>query len=138
MSLQLVIDASVAVRLALEEGDFALLARGHRLSAPALLWSETVSVLHEMRWRQEISVHLAELALRRLRKAPVARHTDVDEVLRASLVADALGWAKTYDAEYVALAERLDCPLVTLDARLHRGASRRVAVRTPAELGHST
>ena len=32
-------------------------------------------------------------------------------------VADELGWAKTYDAEYVALARLLDCRLVTLDLR---------------------
>jgi hypothetical protein len=39
-------------------------------------------------------------------------------------VAEALGWAKTYDAEYVALARALNCRLVTLDARMRRGAAR--------------
>jgi predicted nucleic acid-binding protein len=38
-------------------------------------------------------------------------------------VANELGWAKTYDAEYVALARLLKCRLVTLDARLRRGAA---------------
>jgi predicted nucleic acid-binding protein len=32
-------------------------------------------------------------------------------------IADELGWAKTYDANYVALARLLGCKLVTLDAR---------------------
>ena len=35
-----------------------------------------------------------------------------------------LGWAKTYDAEYVALAQLIGCRMVTLDARLRRGADR--------------
>jgi hypothetical protein len=35
-----------------------------------------------------------------------------------------LGWAKTYDADYPALAQRLGCLLVTLDMKLRRGAQR--------------
>jgi hypothetical protein len=38
------------------------------------------------------------------------------------------GWAKTYDAEYVALAK------LTVDRRLRRGADRLGFVVTPAEL----
>jgi predicted nucleic acid-binding protein len=52
-----------------------------------------------------------------------------DEVWRA---ADELGWART--AEYVALARLLGCPLVTLDARLRRGADRLGFVVAPHEL----
>jgi predicted nucleic acid-binding protein len=49
-------------------------------------------------------------------------------------VAEELGWAKTYDAEYVALARLLQCRLVTLDARLRRGADRLGFVIAPSEL----
>jgi hypothetical protein len=49
-------------------------------------------------------------------------------------VADALGWAKTCDAEYVDLARLLRCRLVSIDARLPRGASRLVRVIGPGEL----
>ncbi|MEA2234260.1 MAG: hypothetical protein QOD83_4076 [Solirubrobacteraceae bacterium] len=49
-------------------------------------------------------------------------------------VADELGWAKTYDANYVALARILDCRLVTLDARLRRGTARLGVVICPTEL----
>ena len=49
-------------------------------------------------------------------------------------MADRLGWAKTYDAAYVALAAALDCPLVTLDARLKRRASAVMTVIGPTEL----
>jgi predicted nucleic acid-binding protein len=49
-------------------------------------------------------------------------------------VAEEFGWAKTYDAEYVALAKIEGCRLVTLDGRLRRGADRLGFVVTPAEL----
>lgn len=49
-------------------------------------------------------------------------------------VANDLGWGRTYDAEYVALAKLLDCRLVTLDMPLRRGADRLGFVVTPAEL----
>lgn len=134
LSVRLVIDASVAVRLALEADGFALLADPHELSAPALLWSETVSVLHELRWRHEVSEELAALALRRVLDAPVAKISPPELPTRAWEVADGAGWAKTYDAEYVAAALLTDRVLVTLDARLRRGAARFVDVRTPIDV----
>ena len=39
-------------------------------------------------------------------------------------IADELGWTKTYDAEYLALARVLEAPLATLDRRLARAAAR--------------
>jgi len=49
-------------------------------------------------------------------------------------VADRFGWAKTYDANYIALAQVLGCRLVTLDARLRRGTARLGFVIGPTEL----
>jgi len=49
-------------------------------------------------------------------------------------VAYELGWARTYDAEYVALARLSGCRVVTLDARLRRGAARLGAVVSLEEL----
>ncbi len=45
-----------------------------------------------------------------------------------------LGWAKTYDAEYVALALMEECPLLTDDRRLQRRVSSLVEVIGPAHL----
>lgn len=53
---------------------------------------------------------------------------------RAWTLADELGWAKTYDAEYVALAQILDIPLLTVDGRLARGVAHLVPVVGPADL----
>ncbi len=45
-----------------------------------------------------------------------------------------LGMARTYDAEYVALARLLRCRLVTTDARLQRVAAALVDVVGPTDL----
>lgn len=128
-----VIDASFALRACAVEEGFAILD-GARAAAPALMWSEARSVIHETLWRREIAEEDAAATYGRLATCPVERvdHPDLhDEIWR---VATELGWAKTYDAEYVALARLLDCRLVTLDARLRRGADRLGFVVAPDEL----
>jgi predicted nucleic acid-binding protein len=49
-------------------------------------------------------------------------------------IAEEMGWAKTYDAEYLALARLLDGHVVTLDARLRSGADRLGLVIGPDEI----
>jgi predicted nucleic acid-binding protein len=108
--------------------------RGHELVAPQLMLVEAGSVLHEMAWREEITKPRAVIMLDRLLKAPVMVRTPSGLIRAAWRVADELGWAKTYDAQYVALARMLDCRLVSVDERLLRGVARLgVAVR-PREL----
>ncbi len=129
----LVIDASAALYLlASQEGiePFATFD----LVSPALLWSEVTSVLNEMRWRGELSPALAQAAFDGLLASPIDRRTDDDLYRDAREVARALGWAKTYDAEYVALARALHVDLMSRDERLRRGAARFVRVITPDEL----
>jgi len=104
------------------------------LVGPPLLWSESLSVLHELRWRREISDGLASSALNALLSAPIARRAPQQLSREAWRVAEELGWAKTYDAEYVALARILDCRLLTLDDRLRRTAGRLIEVVGPHEL----
>lgn len=135
----LVVDASLVIELALDrigEQASADLDRRGELIAPPLLWSEVPSVLHEISFRGEITDALAELALQRFLSGRLSINERRPEGLAASAwgVAERFGWAKTYDAEYVALAETEGCRLVTLDSRLRRGADRLGFVLTPSEL----
>jgi predicted nucleic acid-binding protein len=125
--VSLVVDASAVLHLVASEKGMQPLD-GHDLVAPALLWSEATSVLNETRWRGEISEELAKLAFDRLLDAPITRRSGVRLYREAEQVARDLGWAKTYDAEYVALARIEGIRLVTQDARLQRGAGRLIEI----------
>lgn len=70
----------------------------------------------------------------RVLAAPVRRHEPDVLAKEAWEVAGEMGWAKTYDANYVALARILDCRLITLDARMRRGTTRLGFVVGPTEL----
>ena len=118
----LVIDASAALHAAASEQGFDRFSA--TLVAPALLWSECTSVLREMQYRDEISAALKEAALSRILEGPIQSRSPRRLYVEASRLAVELGWAKTCDAEYVALARMLAAPLLTRDARLVRGASR--------------
>ncbi len=128
-----VIDASAALYLLASEDGLGPLA-DLALTAPALMWSEVSSVLNEMRWRCELSLSLADATFERLLASPIERHASDELHAEAREVARRLGWAKTYDAEYVALARRLDVRLVTRDERLRRGAGRLITVVGPDEV----
>jgi predicted nucleic acid-binding protein len=128
-----VVDASIAVRACLSETGFTELD-GQELAAPPLLWLESASALHELRWRGEISADLARLALERLVSAPIAERRPRRLLQRAWAIGDELGWAKLYDAHYVALAVMTNTPLITVDARLLRSAARLVETIGPADL----
>ncbi len=132
----LVVDANVIVEITLERfGIQALDTLGDELLvAPWLLWSEVPAALSAMVFRAEISRELGEAALGRLDTINVQpRHPDA-LIAEAWRIAKEHGWAKTYDAEYLALAQVLDCRLVTLDGPLWRGTKHLGYVVTPEEL----
>jgi predicted nucleic acid-binding protein len=112
-----VIDCGVALQLASEGCE----APGeHELLAPTLLRSQTLSALHEAVHAGEIP---ADAALERLaRVGRLAIRLLGDAVLRRTAwkLAERLGWASTYDAEYVALTQLQADAFVTLDAELAR------------------
>jgi predicted nucleic acid-binding protein len=129
----LVIDASVAVNACLAAEGFAHY-QDPNLVAPALMWSEARSALHELVWRGALEPGRGSGAHAHLIQAPVERREDDSLGAEAWRIADQLGWARTYDAEYVALASLLGCRLVTLDARLRRATDRLGFVVSPTEL----
>jgi predicted nucleic acid-binding protein len=128
----LVVDASVAVPAALT-GRWPVALEGEELVAPTLLWSETTAALRELEWRREVSPPTAKDAIAWLATAAIRWHASRELIVAAHDLARALGWAKTYDAEYVVLAQILRAPLVTADARLQATARRFITVRGPDE-----
>jgi predicted nucleic acid-binding protein len=128
--VQLVVDASVVVQVLIAGGKLGPL-EGHDLSAPALLASEVTSVIRELVWRGDVPESVGDQAIVAFLALPIA-HAPADSLaIEATAVAAQLGWAKTYDAEYLALARRTGCPMVTLDDRLIRGAGDQFDVRDP-------
>ena len=129
----LVIDASAAITAASSPGGFLRLA-GDQLIAPPLLWSEATSAIRENLFRGAISAELAARSLQELWQAPIEPRRPAALYRNAWEIATRLGWAKTYDAEYIALARIEECRLLTLDARLRRGAAHLVRIVGPTEL----
>ncbi len=91
-------------------------------------------MLHELKWRKEIPDDLAAIAMERLAAAEISPRRPKGLSGEAWRIADRLGWAKTYDAEYLALARLLKCRLLTTDAKLKASGSRITNVIGPSEL----
>jgi len=127
-----VVDASLVVAALVDSGPVGrwadgVLGAGH-LVAPHLLPVEVASVLRRASAAGEISADTAGLAHRdllglRLELYPYEPCADRVWALRSNLT--------TYDAWYVALAELLDAPLATLDARLARSPGPTCTFATP-------
>ncbi len=88
------------------------------------MWSEVLSAVRRTTWRGEITVENAALVRARLSDLPVAKRDPGGLSDTAWAIAEELGWAKTYDAEYLALARLAGGRVVTLDGRMLRGAER--------------
>ena len=73
-------------------------------------------------WRGEIDSERADWLHEAVKECPVELHLEAELGVEARRVASELGWAKTYDAEYVALAQMLGCQLVTLSGGLLEAA----------------
>jgi predicted nucleic acid-binding protein len=120
--LTVVVDATVAVTASTQVDGFELL--GDELAAPPLLWPEVRSVLHRSLTRAGVLSAVAAASRARFEQAPIEQLDPPGLSPAVWEVADALGWAKTYDAEYLALARLLAAPILTLDARMRRAANR--------------
>jgi len=112
-----VVDCGVVLRLAGEEVE---VPAEHELLAPTLLRSQTLSALHEAVHGGEIAADVALATLTRIRAMPIRLLGDAVLRRRAWDLAEKLGWAETYDAEYVALTQLQADAFVTLDAKLAR------------------
>jgi predicted nucleic acid-binding protein len=112
-----VVDCGVVLQLASEDID---VSDEHELLAPTLLRSQTLSALHEAVHRGELPADVAVGQLSHIRALPIRLLGDAVLRRRAWDLAEKLGWAETYDAEYVALTQLQADAFVTLDAELAR------------------
>jgi predicted nucleic acid-binding protein len=110
-----VVDCGVVLLLASEGID---VGAEHELFAPTLLRSQTLSALHEAVHAGELTDDVAIERLARIQALPIRLLGDAVLRRNAWRLADQLGWASTYDAEYVALTKLQADALVTLDAEL--------------------
>ncbi len=112
-----VVDALTAV-----EGSDALRAfmAGEELHGPALLDFEIVSALRGLTLGGRITAARAQDALTDYEDLPLHRWHAGDALRRRAF--SLRGNLSAYDAAYVALAEALECRLVTRDERLARTA----------------
>jgi predicted nucleic acid-binding protein len=129
-----VVDCGVVLRLA---GAGIEVRPEHELLAPTLLRSQTLSAMHEAVHAGEISAKVALDRLTRIWAMPIRLLGDAVLRRRAFDLAEQLGWAETYAAEYLALTQLQADAFVTLDAELARRAEGIVptatieALRTP-------
>jgi predicted nucleic acid-binding protein len=112
-----VVDCGVVLELAREGTD---VPAEHELLAPTLLRSQTLAALHEAVHRGEISQDAALDRLSRIWAMPIRLLGDAVLRRRAWSLAEQLGWAETYEAEYVALTQLQADAFVTLDEELAR------------------
>ena len=126
----IVVDASAIVDVLTETANTAhlweRLRRSDDLHAPALIDYEVVESLRRMTLSQRVSAPRALDALTDFEDLPIERWPIGDGLRRRAF---SLRHNFTAcDASYVALAEALDCPLVTRDQRLARAARALVQV----------
>ncbi|MEX2628106.1 MAG: type II toxin-antitoxin system VapC family toxin [Ilumatobacteraceae bacterium] len=121
----IVVDASTVVSGLLRAGPVRDRLAHDALHAPHLVDVEVVDALRKLVGRGVIDVEVGDRAVAIWRRLGLTRHPTIGLVprlweLRANVTA--------YDAAYVALAEALECPLVTADRRLAGATGPRCAI----------
>jgi len=111
----IVVDASAALAALLNDGQARRSIAVERLHAPHLIDSEIASGLRRQVQRSRLSAADGWNALQTWRRLAVTRYPVYGLFERIWEIRENLS---AYDASYVALAETLDCALVTADARL--------------------
>ena len=113
----IVVDASVALSALLNDGAARRALASEQLHAPHLIDSEVASGLRRMVAAEQLSADAGWTALDAFRRLGMTRYPVFSLLDRVWELRDNLS---ACDASYVALAELLDCSLLTADARLSR------------------
>ena len=125
--MRFVVDVGAVLELA---SAGTVVAAEHELLAPTLLRSQVLSALHEAVQRGELPADVARDRLDLIGRMSIRLLGDAVLRRRAWEVADQLGWASTYDAEYVALTLLQADAFITLDEQLARSVAGLVSTAT--------
>jgi predicted nucleic acid-binding protein len=126
----IVVDASAVLELLLgteraERVAARVFAPNERLDAPHLLDIEVGQALRRLAQLNAITVLRADEALADFASLVIERHAHRELLPRIWQLRDSL---TAYDAAYVALAEALDAPVLTCDAKLGRAHGHRARI----------
>jgi predicted nucleic acid-binding protein len=121
----IVVDASAALSALLNAGPARRALASEQLHAPHLLDSEVANGLRRQVAAQKLEAAAGWAALDTMRRLGITRYPVFAMLDRVWGLRDNLS---AYDASYVALAELLDCNLLTADARLGRAPGIRCPV----------
>lgn len=121
----IVVDASAALSALLNDGPARRALADDHLSAPHLIDSEVASGLRRRVAARQLGADAGWTALDAFRRLGMMRYPVFSLLDRIWELRDNL---TAYDASYVALAELLECNLLTADARLGRAAGSRCPI----------
>ena len=110
-----VVDAGAVLHVAAKQIE---VSPEHELLAPTLLRSQALSMVHEAVQHGELAPDVAIDQLERIWQMRIRYLGDAVLRRNAWKVAERMGWADTYTAEYVALTQLQADAFVTLDAEL--------------------
>jgi predicted nucleic acid-binding protein len=125
-----VLDASVLVEY-LTDGEHAAASRAHLMSSPGWLWAPYLvdaEVGHALRGNVRAGELSARAALAALTDLMEMRLQRVSHHLLADRAWELRQNVSFYDGLYVALAEALEAPLITLDSRLAKAPGVRAEI----------
>jgi predicted nucleic acid-binding protein len=128
----IIVDSGVLIALVLQEelaGRAESLmesaqAQKKRLAAPTLLQYEVVASVRKAVYRHRISMVEAQSIQQIALQYDITYLLDDALLRRAQEIAGELNMPTAYDAQYLAVAERLDAPLWTADSKLAAAGDR--------------
>lgn len=88
------------------------------IAAPNLIRYESVSVLRKLAHRGTITPQNGKELLKNILERPIYLVMEGDLLMRAYQIAGEFGMPSAYDAQYLAVAEHLNCAFWTGDRRL--------------------
>ena len=121
----IVVDASAALSALMNDGPARKAMATEQLHAPHLIDSEVANALRRRVAAQHINADAGWAALDAFRRLGMTRYPVFALLDRVWELRDSLS---AYDASYVAVAELLECSVLTADARLSRAPGIRCPV----------